>query len=224
MSGSVAKATRGGSILHEIAYIWQLYLPRLPGMTAYFPGISTTRQLWFDGLVGLYGWADTVFPGWVYGVALVPAGLLALLCMRALVLARAAFGGRGLELLVYMLMTVGLLALVGVGSYANGSTTGPFSEPRYLLPLLPSLGAALALAARGAGRRWGPALGVRDRRPGSSRTTSSASCSSSPAISAERFVRSVDARKRSALVFGWFRIDDMSAGDAERATRPGGGA
>lgn len=50
------------SFAEEISYIWQFYLPRLPGMHAYFPGISTTRQLWFDGLVGLYGWADTLSP------------------------------------------------------------------------------------------------------------------------------------------------------------------
>ncbi len=159
ISNSASDATRQGSLLHEIPYIWQLYLPRLPGMTNYFPGISTTRQLWFDGVVGLYGWADTVFPGWVYGVALVPAGLLTFLCLRTLLACRAALETRTLELLVYAVMTVGLLTLVGVGSYANGRN-GPFSEPRYLLPLLPLAGAALALAARGAGRRWGPAVGA----------------------------------------------------------------
>ena len=50
-------------MLGQVSYIWQLYLPRLPGMTNYFPGIFTSRQLWFDGLIGLYGWAETVFPG-----------------------------------------------------------------------------------------------------------------------------------------------------------------
>ena len=51
----------------EINYIWQLYLPRLPGMFNDFPGLSTTTQLWFRGYVGLYGWLDTPFPGWVTG-------------------------------------------------------------------------------------------------------------------------------------------------------------
>jgi hypothetical protein len=35
-----------------------------------------------------------------------------------------------------------------------------FAEPRYLLPLLPLMGAWLVLSARGAGRRWGPAAGT----------------------------------------------------------------
>jgi 4-amino-4-deoxy-L-arabinose transferase-like glycosyltransferase len=159
LSKSAATATERSSILNEISYIWQLYFPRLPGMTNYFPGLSTTRQLWFDGLVGLYGWADTVFPGWVDGVALIPAGLLALLCLRSLIAGSAALGTRKLELLVYAAMASGVLLLVGVGSYSDGRN-GPFWEPRYLLPMLPLLGALLALAARGAGRRWGPAAGA----------------------------------------------------------------
>jgi hypothetical protein len=35
-----------------------------------------------------------------------------------------------------------------------------YGQARYLLPLLPLSGAVLALAARGAGRRWGPVLGA----------------------------------------------------------------
>jgi hypothetical protein len=35
-----------------------------------------------------------------------------------------------------------------------------FTEPRYLLPMLALWGAVLALAARGAGRRWGPSAGA----------------------------------------------------------------
>ncbi len=159
---AVSGVVTGGSALGAISYTWQFYLPRLPGMTNYFPGIFTTRQLWFDGLVGLYGWADTVFPGWVDDLALVPAGLLALLWLRALVVGRTVLHGRAVELLVYAVMGLGVLVLVGVTSYSNDVVIhqGPFWEPRYLLPMLPLFGAALALAARGAGRRWGPAVGV----------------------------------------------------------------
>ncbi|MHB8243686.1 MAG: DUF2142 domain-containing protein, partial [Solirubrobacteraceae bacterium] len=60
-----------GSAWSEITYIWELYLPRLPGMSNLFSGIMTWRQLWFRGYVGLYGWLDTTFPGWVYEVALI---------------------------------------------------------------------------------------------------------------------------------------------------------
>ena len=145
----------------EIGYIWQLYLPRLPGMADDFPGLFTARQLWLDGYVGLYGWFDTTFPGWVYDAALVPAGLIAALCVRELIAARAALRRRLGELAIYAAMAIGLMTLVGVASYARfPARSAEFAEARYLLPLLALLAAVLALAARGAGRRWGRAVGV----------------------------------------------------------------
>jgi hypothetical protein len=148
-----------GSIFSKISYVWQLYLPRLPGMTTYFPGLSTTRGLWFNRGVGFYGWLDTSFPDWVNNLALVPTGILTLLCLRAVAVDRAALRSRIAEVAVYAVMGLGLLTLIGLSSYID-SSEGLFADPRYLLPLIPLLGLALALAALGAGRRWGPAVGA----------------------------------------------------------------
>jgi len=158
---SAGLGTVHGSLLAELDYIWQFYLPRLPGTTDYFQGLFTTRQLWFDGYVGLYGWLDTTFPGWVYDIALIPAFALTALCARTLLQARAALRSRGLELAVYALIALGLLVLVGADAYHTfPERNTEYAEARYLLPLLALLGAALALAARGAGRRWGPVVGT----------------------------------------------------------------
>ena len=97
LSGGLGGTSRHGSVTREIVYIWQLYLPRLPGMPNDFPGIFPTRQIWFDRLIGAYGWLDTYFPNWVYDVALVPAGAIALLCVRALVASRTALRARAGE-------------------------------------------------------------------------------------------------------------------------------
>ena len=159
VSGTVN--TTSGSLLGQLDYIWQLYLPRLPGTANYFPGLFTTRQIWFDGYVGLYGWLDTTFPGWVYSAALVPAGALALLCGRSLVQSRGLLRGRRGELVVYAAMAVGLLGLVGADSFrVFPIADAEFGQARYMLPLLALLGVAVALAARGAGRRWGPVAGT----------------------------------------------------------------
>jgi 4-amino-4-deoxy-L-arabinose transferase-like glycosyltransferase len=153
--------TTRGSLLGELGYIWQLYFPRLPGMGSDFPGLLTTRQIWFDGYVGLYGWFDTPFPGWVYDLALVPAGVVAILCIRALLASRATLRARVAELVVYLAMGAGLLVLIGADSYRSfPEVSAEYGQARYLLPLLPLFGAVLALAARGAGRRWGPVLGA----------------------------------------------------------------
>ncbi|HST56639.1 MAG TPA: DUF2142 domain-containing protein [Solirubrobacteraceae bacterium] len=161
VSGTIQDSTRSGSLAGELSYIWQLYLPRLPGMANDFPDLSTTRMIWLDGLTGLYGWLDTVFPAWVYDVALVPIGLTVLLCTRALIAGREALRRRWAELLVYAVMGVGVMAVVGGASYvAFLRLAGPYEQIRYMFPMLALLGAVLALAARGAGRRWGPVAGT----------------------------------------------------------------
>jgi 4-amino-4-deoxy-L-arabinose transferase-like glycosyltransferase len=160
VSSAVHLTRHRGSLLAEASYIWQSYLPRLPGMADYFHGVSTTIQMWFDRSVGFYGWDDTSFPLWVDRLALVPAGLLALLAMRALIMSRATVRRRLLELGVYALMAVGLLAVIGADSYLVANAAGTYSEPRYLLPLLALVGGALAMSARGAGQRWGPTVGA----------------------------------------------------------------
>jgi hypothetical protein len=151
-----------GSLWHELSYAWELFLPRLPGMPHYFPGISPWREVWFDRSVGLYGWMDTMFPGWVDNVALVIVGAIAVLCIRALYLERRALRARLLEFAGYAAIVLALLAMLGAASYAGDAIKheGPLGEPRYLLPLLPLLAALVALAVRGAGRRWIPVLGA----------------------------------------------------------------
>jgi 4-amino-4-deoxy-L-arabinose transferase-like glycosyltransferase len=154
-------STTGRSPLSELSYIWQFYLPRLPGMHSYFPGIFTPVKFWLDGFVGLYGWVDTVFPAWVYRAALLPVGALTILFLSGLLQNRASLRGRLSELSIYGVMGVGLAALVGASDYLEyPQSTGSYVQPRYLLPLLALYGAGLAVAARGAGRRWGPVLGA----------------------------------------------------------------
>ncbi len=161
LSGSAGLLT-AQSLLHELSYIWQMWLPRLPGMTHYFKGLTTYRDIWFDRSVGLYGWMDTTFPEWVENLALIPAAALALLCAHELITARHALRARLAELTVYTTMTVGVLAMIGASSYITDilGHKYAFGEPRYLLPLLPLLGALITLAIRGAGRRWAPVAGA----------------------------------------------------------------
>ena len=160
-ASALTRPFANGSFFREISYAWQFYLPPLPGMGHhYFPGFSMTR-IWFDRSVGLFGWLDTSFPHWVNSAALIPATLLLALACRGLVIGRAVLRERLSEALAYLAMGIGLMALVGASSYSGlGIEASGYVEPRYLLPLLPMLAMVLALAARGAGRRLGPAAGA----------------------------------------------------------------
>jgi hypothetical protein len=162
LSGAIHTGSGQGSVLGDIEFIWQAYLPRLPGMATDFPGILPPRGIWFDRSIGLYGWLDTPFPLWVDDVALIPAALLAILGIRELIARANRLRSRLVELAVYAVIAAGLLILIGATSYGEfpGMAFTGFAEPRYLLPLLPLVGAWLVLSARGAGRRWGPAAGT----------------------------------------------------------------
>jgi Predicted membrane protein (DUF2142) len=161
-ASSVAGTIGLSSLWHEISYVWETYLPRLPGMTQYFAGISTWRDIWFDRSVGLYGWMDTMFPSWVDSLALILALPVALLCARELILRRQTIRARLPELGGYAIVALGLLVMLGVSSYSSNAIEHEeaLGEPRYLLPLLPLFGAAIVLAIRGAGRRWMPVAGA----------------------------------------------------------------
>ncbi|HXW59628.1 MAG TPA: DUF2142 domain-containing protein [Solirubrobacteraceae bacterium] len=152
-SGATSVAAHHGSIFAAFSYVWQVFLPRLPGMTAHFSGISTTRQIWFDGLVGQYGWVETAFPEWLYELAAVFAVALVVACARTLFMLRGTARERIAELVVYAIMSIGLLVLVGAASYIS-PLTEQFTEARYLLPLLALFAAGVGLAIRAAGRRW----------------------------------------------------------------------
>ena len=161
VSGVIDGLTKN-SLVHVLSYSWQLFLPRLPGMPHYFAGVDTLKDVWFDRSVGLYGFMDTMFPTWVESVALVPACIVALLCGRELYRRRAALRARAAELITYAAVCVGVLATIGIASYQSDVVTNEaaFAEPRYLLPMIPLLGAVLVLAIRGAGRRWAPVAGA----------------------------------------------------------------
>ncbi len=159
--GIVSGAGTPNSLPNELSYIWEMYLPRLPGMTAYFKGILPYKDIWFDRSIGFYGWMDTLFPAWVTNVALLPAAAIALLFAAGLFAARAALRRHIAELVVYATVVVGVLVMIAASSYMSVlSKEVPFGEPRYLLPLLPLVGASITLAVRGAGRRWAPVVGA----------------------------------------------------------------
>jgi 4-amino-4-deoxy-L-arabinose transferase-like glycosyltransferase len=161
-SSGLGGATGGhGSLSDELSYIWQFYLPRLPGMRNDIGEVFVPIQIWFRNFVGMYGWSDTPFPGWVYNLALIPASALALLCGRALVLDRDRVAGRVTEIVTYAIMAVGLMLLTAASGYLQfPAIVAEFTDARYALPMLALWAAVLALAARGAGRRWGPAVGA----------------------------------------------------------------
>jgi 4-amino-4-deoxy-L-arabinose transferase-like glycosyltransferase len=152
--------TASATVGDAFNYMWQFYLPRLPTMHSMFP-FYPLREIWFNGFIGQFGWLDTRFAGWVYDLALVIAVGIIALATRELIAMWGVIRTRLGELITYLTLIGGLLVLIGGVSYIAriGGATG-YEQPRYLFPLMALYGALIAIAARGAGRRHGPAVGV----------------------------------------------------------------
>ncbi|MBS1868193.1 MAG: DUF2142 domain-containing protein [Actinobacteria bacterium] len=142
----------------HLSYIWQVFLPRLPFQsptTLTHPGYE---QL-FKSFVGTFGWMVVWLPPWAYRAALVALLAFAALALRFLAAEPRELRWRRRELLGYGAMAICLLLLVGLSADLRRDILH-IVQGRYLLPLLPLFGVLIAIAARGAGERWGRAVGV----------------------------------------------------------------
>jgi Predicted membrane protein (DUF2142) len=149
-----------GNLGGQLSYLWQVFLPRLPGQSVAFPEFYPGWQLWLKGFVGKFGWTVVSYADWAYRLAALLLGIVGALALRTLVRERTVARRRLPELIGYATMVGGLLLLIGMVAL-RGFAPGIAGaiQGRYLLPLLPLFGALLVLAVRGAGR-WGRALGV----------------------------------------------------------------
>lgn len=165
LAGATAKSAGGHAVTlrESLDYTWELYLPRIPFLMhrAFEYSHPPIFTLWWNGTIGHFGWLDYTFPAWVYTlgryllflfVVLAVAGVVRLRHRVRLVLPLFA---------CFAFMTLGVLAEIGyAGVRYYLDTGGPFEQARYLFPMLTLYGLFIVLAARGAGRRWGPALGA----------------------------------------------------------------
>lgn len=143
-----------------MVYGWELFLPRLPFMSAQFaysPPIST----WIDGFAGRYGWLDYAAPTWVanwFRCFMAAAGLLSI---AALIGARKVVYSRGIEMLAYIGFSAALAAIIAKTGYDYRRTTGfVFEQPRYLFGLVGLYSGFVAVACLGLGSRFSPKLAI----------------------------------------------------------------
>lgn len=158
-----SRVNEGTNLTGHISYIWQIFLPRLPGMSI-FPTNGGQYPLWnpyFQSFVGRFGWLSISFPMWVNWMALGIFGGVFALVAAGLWRFRAAVRARWMELAVFLAILVGYMGLVEAASYRYQAVNHTaFEQLRYLLPLLPFYALLIAVAARGAGRKWGQAVGA----------------------------------------------------------------
>lgn len=137
-------------------YVWQFYLPRLPGQglfrlprlgvlpwPRFEPGLPLWN-VWIREGWGVFGWVDLYLPGWIYVVLAAVTGAVA--AAGAAIIAR--FRDR-LRLALVAFFALAFAALLAVSHVIEYETlrggTGAFIQGRYLLPVIGLLGLGVAL-------------------------------------------------------------------------------
>lgn len=136
-----------------VSYLWQLYLPRVPGQVDQF-GYLPLEETWVFGWLGRYGWLDYGIDGWVRDLGLYIVCLLGVSAIAGLLRFRASVWAARWELLTFVTATASLAVVIAVGGYLyKRNTTLPFEQARYLFPLAGLYGLVAVASVLGPGRR-----------------------------------------------------------------------
>jgi 4-amino-4-deoxy-L-arabinose transferase-like glycosyltransferase len=141
-----------------VSYLWHFYLPSLPGTTdKWFGSQAPIYSVWMHGFFATFGSTDTQFAAPVYKV-------LTAICIGALAMLgvafwreRAAVRSALPTILMAAAAVLALVLFVHLTFYLFYAGY-PGEQGRYLLPLAPIFGAAVAASTLALGRRWAPAL------------------------------------------------------------------
>jgi 4-amino-4-deoxy-L-arabinose transferase-like glycosyltransferase len=137
-----------------LSYVWQFYLPRLPGMTPdrVTPGLSV-YDIWLRQGWGIFGWLEVTLPARIYEllgaftavVGLATAGIVATFRDRLRWSLLAFFGVAVVALLFGLHLTEYRSLIAG---------QGPLLQGRYVLPVIGLFGLAVALILGRLPPRW----------------------------------------------------------------------
>ena len=150
----------GSQFVDLLGYLWQSVLPRLPFMNDQF-SYYAPWEIYFKGFIGRFGWFEFGFSAAWNIVALAVFAMIAVFVALGLRAHWASFRRRWPELVVYLSLAGGVLLATEVAAYRYHLATDQYAEQtRYLMPLLGLYGALIAVAALGAGPRYGRAVGA----------------------------------------------------------------
>ena len=151
------------SVRQFVSSIWQFYLPRLDSMVPHLGPAFGYRQMFVQQyFAGVFGSFEVYFPYIVYDLVQVAAAILAVALYTIGVARWREVLARWPIVVVLGATTGSLLLFLHAASYralANGGGN-PLIVGRYLLPLTPVVGIAIATVVAGLPRRVGPVVGA----------------------------------------------------------------
>ncbi len=155
--GATATATEGvlGHPLGYLAYLWEVFLPRLSFMAPHFEGVGWPAfTIFVKRGWGAFGWYDVLFARWVLVAILL---VMLLVPVLGLLAARVewTFVRRNLpEAAILLLMGLAVVAGFEAAFYTTGVRTFFPEFGRYAFPAIGPLAVLVVASLHGLGRRW----------------------------------------------------------------------
>ena len=153
---SSASTTSGLDVRELLSYVWQYYLPRIPGQND-FPTaahVLPAYDVWFKGVWFQFGWTEVILRNRYYVLLLALTLVVVIAAASQLWRIRARVDKAMLA--YFALVTVTLLAGLHWTDYRMIKAGGGFAQGRYLLPLVGLAALVLALALRRLRPAWRP--------------------------------------------------------------------
>jgi hypothetical protein len=158
-------ANAASQALHHIpdflSYLWQMFLPRLPFMTAHFPSSAHPGFVIFiERGWGAFGWYDVLFPSWVYAAILLASLIVLVLSPWGAWRERSWLSAHVPEALAVILMPVAVIAGFAAAYYTPGARPAIAEFGRYAFPAIGPIALLVVGALHALGRRLMLGAGV----------------------------------------------------------------
>ena len=137
-----------------LSYLWQVFLPRLPFMTAHFsPSAYPGFVIFIERGWGAFGWYDVFFPSWVYAAILVVSLLVLVLGPWAARREWRWLAAHAPEALAVILMPIAVIAGFTAAYYSQEARPVIAEFGRYVFPAIGPIALLVVGALHAFGRR-----------------------------------------------------------------------
>jgi hypothetical protein len=137
-----------------LAYVWEVFLPRLSFMAAHFEATGWPAfAIFVERGWGAFGWYDVYFPPWVYIVLLVAMLVAPVLAIVAAKLEWMFVRSHALELTILLLVPIAVVAGFEAAFYTPGVRRGVLEFGRYAFPAIAPLAVLVVASLHAFGRQ-----------------------------------------------------------------------
>ncbi|MGH2852900.1 MAG: hypothetical protein ACRDLF_01750 [Solirubrobacteraceae bacterium] len=148
----------GGALAHPLgylAYLWEVFLPRLSFMAPHFEGVGWPAfAIFVKRGWGAFGWYDVLFARWVYLAILAAMLLVPLLGILAARMEWPFVRRNLLEAAILLLVPIAVVAGFEAAFYTTGARPFIPEFGRYAFPAIAPLAVLTVASLHGLGRRF----------------------------------------------------------------------